>query len=233
MNIRVKIFHKILILLLFSFLIVSCYAHDYYLTYYYRSDRGNTYFEKKYLKPIDTVNLSRIALCKRGTFGEGKLSTRGKLNIKIDKVQENIINSLQNHFVFVNTNLKGSSKWASFCKKQNKKEILSDSYKYNLNNTINYNMFLSFKVEYKSSRDSSIDSFYSGAVELLDNDEHVVKYALHLTIFHDYKPIYMDNSGHTMILETQLNENINYDVPKHVIDSLVTKSLEEYRKRLK
>jgi hypothetical protein len=174
MSKKVKIIQRLFILLTFL-LKVSCYAHDHYVTYYYRSERKNTYFEKRYINPIDTVNLSKISLCKRvTTYSKGKLSTKGKLNIKIDRIQENIINSLKNNFDYVNYTHEDNSKWANYCYTQNKKIILSEGYKYNFERTKGHNMLLSFKVECESSRDSFVDGFYGG-FEILNNDEHITK----------------------------------------------------------
>lgn len=66
------------------------------------------------------------------------------------------------------------------------------------------------------------------------NDKHHLKYKLALALYNERNNlIYIDNRAHWTNVFSERGEQLEYEVPQKVVDSLVKLSLQEYYKRLK
>ncbi|MBX2947294.1 MAG: hypothetical protein KF725_15805 [Cyclobacteriaceae bacterium] len=83
----------------------------------------------------------------------------------------------------------------------------------------------------------SIKSVYWGGPmgfsEDMGDDKHLLEYKLITSIYKNDTLIYMDNRTHWTEVFSERGEQLHYQVPQEVIDTLVTLSLEEYFKRVK
>jgi hypothetical protein len=69
--------------------------------------------------------------------------------------------------------------------------------------------------------------------EDMGNDKHILEYKLITSIYQNDTLIYMDNRTHWTEVFSERGEQLMYQVPQVVIDSLVTLTLQEYFKRVK
>lgn len=70
-------------------------------------------------------------------------------------------------------------------------------------------------------------------VEDMGDDRHLIEYKLITSIYQNDTLIYMDNRAYWTRVASARGEQLQYQVPQEVIDTLVTLSLEEYFKRMK
>jgi hypothetical protein len=73
----------------------------------------------------------------------------------------------------------------------------------------------------------------TGFSEDLGDDKHFLEYKLVTSIYRNDTLIYMDNRTHWTEVISERGQQLEYQVPQEVIDTLVKLSLEEYFKRMK
>ncbi|MCH6198851.1 hypothetical protein MMU07_04635 [Aquiflexum sp. LQ15W] len=69
--------------------------------------------------------------------------------------------------------------------------------------------------------------------EDMGDDRHLIEYKLITSIYQNDTLIYMDNRAYWTRVASARGEQLHYQVPQEVIDTLVKLSLEEYFKRMK
>ncbi|TCK67226.1 hypothetical protein DFQ05_0999 [Winogradskyella wandonensis] len=213
------------------FLVMSCVAIDDYRNFWYRHDKRSTYFQKIY-EPIDTLKINRLMLCKRQEKIElRRYKTEGNLLIKTKEIEKNIIAALKKHFSSIDYKVKEDNLTKYNCGFLNEENILTGIYKPHLVPTYGYNADITFEIKSNSFRDHYKDGFYGGT-DLLDQDKHNIQFIIRIAIFYDDVLIYFDNYEHFVARISEIDKDVEYQMPHGVVVSLVNKSLMEYNKRL-
>jgi len=221
---------KKILFLAICLLIMSCVTIDYYQNFWYRHNEHSTYFKKKY-EPIDNIKINSLILCKRGEKVHRSVKSKGILSIEIQDIEKNIVSELKKHFNNVDYNIKEDTLTKYNCGFLNKKNILSGIYKPNFKADDIHSANITFEIVLKSYRDNYKDGFYGGT-GLLDNDKHIVKFVFRFALFYGKELIYMDNYVYSKAMISEINKNVEYQIPKGIVDTLVNKSLIEFHKRL-
>jgi hypothetical protein len=212
--------------------LVSCVSQNYHGNFWYRSDKASTYFEKK-IKPIDSIKVTRITVCKKDKEVANRFKTKGELKISLTNIEESIISELKNNFKVIEYKFKNDTISNFNCSYLNRKNILSGNYMRHLKSTDGYTSQITVDIKTESGKDYGVSGFYSGRAEVLDKDAHVLEFTLRLALFDGNKLIYMDNYSHYKKIISDFDKNVYYEVPKTVVDTLITNSLSKYRQLLK
>lgn len=69
--------------------------------------------------------------------------------------------------------------------------------------------------------------------EDMGDDRHLLEFKLVTSIYENGSLIYMDNQAHWTRVRSERGEQLHYQIPQEVIETLVTLSLQEYFKRVK
>jgi len=209
-------------------ILTSCYSP--FDIVYGRMDRKSTFFQNEY-SPIDTLIINKIILCKNEIeTRDFRFYSKGKININANYFGGTIVKSLNRKFKNVKFDFDSDTTRKGNCY-YIKNRSLPSNYHLDLKYKNDYNINLTLNIEYNSGRNSESDGFW-GLVKL-EGDSHELKYVLRVAISNSNELIYVDNVRTTVKVLSEKDETINYEVPQNIIDSLVTKSLAEYKKRLK
>ena len=209
---------------------MSCVTIDPYQNFWYRQNKRSNYFKKKY-EPIDNVKINSLILCKKEEKVHQSIKSEGSLSITTQDIEKSIVSQLKKYFENVDYNVKEDTLTKYNCGLLNKKNILSGIYEPNFKLGDIHSANITFEIILKSYRDNYKDGFYGGT-ELLDNDKHIVNFVFRFALFDGKELIYMDNYVYSKAMISEINENVEYQMPKGIVDTLVNKSLIEYHKRL-
>lgn len=225
---------KFVVLFLCITFLSSCLDFKYFTNKYSRDSKSSTFFQKSYTT-VNDIKLSKIRICK-------KRNDPSRTNI--EKTQGNVIfdinsikNSLKKHLKsnLKNLNYKNNQdvNWDKSCKNLThktlqKKELLPESYLKE-----DYHMEVAFNINYVTKKNLDISGYWgSSDYADLGNDISKIEYKLIIALFYQNNLIYMDNQAHWTEVFSKRGEELHYEVPQGVIDTLVTKSLAEYKKRM-
>lgn len=228
MKVRIYIFF-------FLLLFTSCKSHLFYLDSYSRDGKRTTFHKKEYKKP-NSIFLNSIVFCKQKkdpTYLQ-YYKTGGDIIFNINSLEKIIRKSLKNSFINITHDEHiDDIKWSNSCKNIDSntfrnKEILPNSF-----SSKRYHIQVSFNIDYLIKK--NLESDVSGGFTYADlgDDLSEIKYKLVVALFFKDDLIYMDNHAHWTKIYSKRGEKLHYEVPQNIIDSLVTKSLAEYKKRLK
>ena len=198
----------------------------------YRGERASKHYKKRY-KPIDSIKINKIRICKKQNNDiNEKLRTDGKLNIRLENIEQDIIGRLKNNFNYVDYKLHNDTMSNFNCAYLTRKNVLSGNYKIETRTSNRYNLELTFELFYTSTRDPIIDGFFGRRIGVWDNDRHFIHHVLRIAIFYKNELIYMDNYIYQKEIFSGIDKNVHHEVPQQIIDSLVAGSLSEYYERL-
>jgi len=204
----------------------------YFIVFFLVSCRSNHHFKKNYSE-IDSIEKVSIRLCK-----DRKIPilgyTSGSITFNSKSLRSKILNSIkEKHFYVAEHDELDRFLWDTNCdnliarnfKDSNKsiKNKNTTSNKYFINISLHLTYMTRKNIEYGAAFEPSVD---------IGNDAHEIKYKFVLALFKNKLLEYMDRQIYRITIFSPRNENINYEVPQKIIDSLVTKSLAEYKKRL-
>jgi hypothetical protein len=201
---------------------------------YTRQGKASSYFEQKY-NLIDTPIYADVRICKtEKIITVEKFKTNSKITFDTESINLHLKESLNKKFKNIIHYSKEKTFWFNNCRDLNKKKVLnSDISDISFSKHKGYEIKINFDVTYSTRKKADVDATIITTYEILDYDVHFMEYKLIFAMFNNQKLIYMDNNVTWESVDSKRGEKINYEVPQNIIDSLVTKSLAEYKKRLK
>lgn len=210
--------------------LISCKNSFFYTDLYTRADRKNKFFEQSYSRQSEFC-IHKIQICHL-TETTGRLSTNGKIYFDRESI-ELIIQ--QAYSRSLNTTSMSAPKQDSFdknCATQNELSIASNTPSHKGERICKNFVLPQFSVSTKSIKRSEGGGGMTPAFDAGD-DKHLLEYKLITSIYQNDTLIYMDNRTHWTEILSERGEQLMYQVPQVVIDSLVTLTLQEYFKRVK
>jgi hypothetical protein len=212
------------------FLLGSCKNAFFYTDLYTRTNRKSTYFQREY-DDIGSMSLDHLSIC-REIKVPIMYSTSGMIFFHRDAISNSIVEAIDSRFTISENLLKSNSFWDRNCG-----EIAKRNYrirKFGRDNSENkgYSFFGEFSVVAQTTRNIDSGPVVVTAVDL-GNDIHRLEYKFTAALFDNGKLIYMDSRTHWTEVISDRGEQLYYQVPQEVIDTLVKLSLEEYFKRIK
>lgn len=221
---------NLVFILLLSTSLVNCKSMFFYEDSYSRKNRKNTHFEPIY-SSIDSVIIRKFILCEENLEAVNK--TDGQIEFNRVKLKSSVVKSLRDKFQSVRYVLNyGSIDRNDNCEQYIHNNFLKSKESFYQNQTSNYILDISFSIEYISSKNTDVDAMSASPYNDLGNDKHAIEYKIILALSKENTLIYLDNQAHWTKVFSERGEQLQYEVPQKVVDSLVSLSLEEYYKRL-
>ncbi|MBL7844504.1 MAG: hypothetical protein JNK44_11620 [Cyclobacteriaceae bacterium] len=224
---------KYIIFLYTCFSFTSCKNAFFYTDLYSRANRKSTFFEKNY-NPINTLTIDEIRICREVDW-PGRHRTRGKIFFQRDSLEESIRNALENHFNKVIYKASQKPFWDENCDSIVVKNYRSKAKAFEGQEHKEYSIFAALNIVPQTSKNVDVGQVGVGQVEFIDlgNDIHRLEYKFIVAISENRTLLYMDSRSHWTEVFSERDEQLHYQVPQEVIETLVTLSLEEYFKRVK
>lgn len=209
--------------------LISCKNSFFYTDLYTRADRKSKLFMHSYSQQNEFC-IHKIQACH---FAEttGPLSTNGKIHFFRDSIELAVEKAYSRN---LNVTSISASKQDFFDKKCNMPNEIwaSSSAPSNRPDMLCKNIILpQFSISSKSIKRTEGGGGMAPAFDVGD-DKHLLEYKLTTAIYQNDTLIYMDNRTHWTEVFSERGEQLMYQVPHVVIDSLVTLTLQEYFKRM-
>ncbi len=208
----------------------SCKNSFFYADLYTRADRKSKFFMRSYSRQTE-FSIHKIQAC-HFTETTGRLSTSGKIHFNRDSIELTIQQAYSRR---LNITSISTSKQDLFDKKCTlPDELVTPSHDLSQGGEkACKSMILTlFSVSTKSIKRTEGGGGITPAFDAGD-DKHLLEYKLTTAIYQNDTLIYMDNRTHWTEVFSDRGEQLMYEVPQVVIDSLVTLTLQEYFKRVK
>jgi hypothetical protein len=223
---------KYLLLILTLLSLCSCKNSFWYTDLYTRKSNRLKQVNRSYEK-LEIVELGNFHLCY--FYNPSGIVRRevGKLEIDPGQVADSALDSYRTNFnelVVKESDVSISNTKCLFDSKDSFVRFNQDSHSIPEKNHIRLYSQLSFTVESQRNLEGG------GGMELTEDmgdDRHKLEYFLITALVQDDEIVYLDNRVHWTEVFSERGEQLKYEVPQIVIDSLVSLSLEEYFKRVK
>jgi hypothetical protein len=217
-----KVFHLILF---FGMFLSSCKGHFFYEDLYTRANRREIKFAELYRKQ-DTFCISKIQFCH--LIGHRGINTSSSIFFDPKSIGNSLKLSYSKFFQPLSCNRN----------KENIENIIiqncySTEKKLKLFNNCCDNIILPKLIITSNSGKNTEGGGGITFVQDMGDDRHLLEYKLITSIYQNDTLIYMDNRAYWTRVISERGEQLHYQVPQEVIETLVTLSLEEYFKRVK
>jgi hypothetical protein len=219
---------KIFLCLFFVVSLQACKGPVFYSETYVRADRKSRFILDVYsVKDQMNIYQTGISLIVNPA---NRLSTSSEISFSKDSIDRSVKKALSG--IFTNSRLCCEQSLDFGQDYNSKDEVL----RFNLLNESDLcrceQMVLIPQLRITSKSIKSVD-FGAGLVYDTGDDKHLLEYKLVTSIYRNDSLIYMDNRTHWTEVISARGEQLQYQVPQEVIDTLVKLSLEEYFKRMK
>ncbi len=209
--------------------LISCKNSFFYTDLYTRADRKSKFFTQSYSRQTEFC-IQNIEAC-HFTETTGLLSTNGKIYFNRDFIELIIQQAYSRN---LNVSSISTSKQDFFDKKctiPNKLLAASNAPSHRIEMLCKNFVLPQFSISTKSIKRTEGGGGMTPAFDVGD-DKHLLEYKLTTAIYQNDTLIYMDNRSHWTEVISDRGEQLIYQVPQVVIDSLVTLTLQEYFKRI-
>lgn len=176
-----------------------------------------------------------MVMCQNRNESDIRVSkTKGDLVFNKIQIEKSIQNSFQKSFSNIVYEPNKITKWETSCNNFTKEILMNKSIISKNESNRPYHMWISFGIDYTIEKNLDFSGIWrASAYEDIGDDISKIKFKLVTSLFYKDSLIYMDNHAYNTWIRTKRGKQFNYDIPEQIIDSLVTKSLAEYKKRLK
>ncbi|QOI98553.1 MAG: hypothetical protein HRU69_14150 [Flammeovirgaceae bacterium] len=224
--------NKHLIFLCICLNLTSCKNAFFYTDLYTRANRKSTFFEKNY-DAINTLTINDIRICREFDWPGTRYQTRGRILFQRDSLEESIRNALENHFSKVIYETSQKPFWDENCDSIVVKNYRSKARAFVGSKHKEHSIFAALNITPRTAKNIDAGILIEAPFPDLGNDIHRIEYKFIVAIFKNESLIYMDSRSHWTEVFSERDEQLHYQVPQEIIETLVTLSLEEYFKRVK
>jgi len=208
--------------------LISCKNSFWYTNLYTRKSSKLKQFRENY-KAVDNVQLGKLHLCY--SYNRSRKQVVGNLQVETSQLIDSLLESYSRKFDHLNVSESAISIDGTRCLFDSKKSInaLHQGTKSTIETPVKLYCQLSVIVASQRNLEGG------GGLELTEdmgNDKHLLEYYLITALAQGESLLYIDNRVHWSEAFSERGEQLKYEVPQIVIDSLVTLSLEEYFKRV-
>lgn len=224
---------NILTLILLSLILYSCKGSLFYTNLYTRDGRSSSYFKKEY-RQKDSIILNSINICKQSRKPPNKFNqTDGYLIFDVWSLENSLKIVIENNLSIINALPERVNPWNFNCLDIKRRHLIKNKPDYDIHNDAKIHMDVYFNIKDMTAENLDVD--ISGPLTYFDlgNDITKIEYKLIIALFHQDNLLYMDNQAYWTEVFSKRGEKLQYKVPQNIIDSLVTKNLAEYKRRLK
>lgn len=221
---------KTTFLVFLIFASISCKNASFYKNRYTRADRGSRLFHEQYSTENDYC-LGEIRNC-HFIKTPGFLSSSGKIFFTLDSIENTLRMSYSRQLSVISVEPTERVFFDRNCAVppgviNSESDILSrESEK-----RCPFLIYPQFEVMSNSIKNMDGGGGMEAAMDM-DDDKHLLEYKLTTAIYQNDTLIYMDNRTHWTEVFSERGEQVIYQVPQVIIDSLVTLTLQEYFKRM-
>ncbi|WP_299521857.1 hypothetical protein [Winogradskyella sp.] len=192
-----------------------------------------TYHKKQYQK-IDSIQLNEIRICKkRNKDTLSVTNTDGDIIFDLTTIKKSLEKSLNSRWKNIQYYQGLNDEWNTSCKSLKRKNLLDKKLLPKSYTSKKYHLLLSFNIEYTIEKNLDISGVW-GTSTYQDIGDNIskVEYELVSALFYRDSLLYMGNQKYRYWFSSKRSEKIEHEIPENIIDSLVTKSLVDYNKRL-
>jgi len=220
-------------IILITILFASCKGLLPYSKYYERDSRNSTFLKNSYQK-TNFIKVSKMVLCQNRNESDIRVSkTKGDLVFNKMQIEKSIQNSFQKSFSNIIYEPNKITNWETSCNNFTKDILMNKNIIPKNETNRAYHMWISFDIDYTIEKNLDFSGFWGASTyEDIADDISKIKFKLVTSLFYNDSLIYMDNHAYNTWIRTVRGKPFYYEVPQNIIDSLVTKSLAEYKKRL-
>lgn len=180
---------------------------------------------------IDSISISELSFCKNRKIPTMN-STSGQIRFNTRALEVSLKKSIEKNLAEIRNNVTRKQSWDFDCSKILKNDLVAPNEQKLKGLGKAYSLRINFVIDYHSSKNIDSGTLIETSNDL-GNDEHHIKYKLVLALLNSTESIiFMDNRAHWTEVFSERGEQLEYEIPQKIIDSLVTLSLEEYYKRL-
>lgn len=216
-------------LLLIMFISLGCKNHAFYTDLYARDGRRNLLLLKTYPK-VQEAKISDIFICHKNE--PTVASTGSRVILNRNSIKSTIAFAFGNHFEVEDLVVVENAFFNRDCNSQQKRALEKVSSRSHKPKGLEIELSPILEIITRSGKRTE----GGGGLEFLEDmgdDKHLLEYKLTTAIYQNDTLIYMDNRTHWTEVFSERGEQLMYQVPQVVIDSLVTLTLQEYFKRVK
>lgn len=221
--------NRIISLLFFTLLLFGCKNHAFFTDLYARDGRKNFLVLNAYPKVLE-AQISSIHICHNN---EPTISGTGS-RVILDRhaIKSSISLAFAHHFEVRDLAMPGNAFFDRNCNYQQTEALEKAGLKSHRPKREEIDLSPILEIITRSGKRTE----GGGGLEFLEDmgdDKHLLEYKLTTAIYQNDTLIYMDNRTHWTEVFSERGEQLMYQVPQVVIDSLVTLTLQEYFKRVK
>jgi hypothetical protein len=208
-------------------LTVACKNSIFYPNHFIRQNKKSTFIKSGYAYE-DSI-LLKVNLCHYHNL-EWTPNTTGNLVLNPLQIQHNLIQSYSRYFSFIQEPKIEKAYFGVDCDIK-AEDILSKATPQKDGIHSSPQLFASLRISSASMK--RLEG--GGGLEIAEDmgdDKHRMEYKLITSVYKNGTVIYMDSRIHWTNIFSDRGEQLKYQVPQVVIDSLVTLTLQEYFKRM-